>query len=260
MTMDAEFYSRVAERFGGYFSDARSTDVFADGRPDAVFDELATALGTPQARLLDVGCADGRSLLRISRPYGAVTGIDLSPSMLECAARYRAEAGLPHVTFELRDAAHTGLPDGYADVVTSRRGPLIAGEFERVLRPGGVVMYMGIGEQDARELKETFGRGQNFDSWNGRPLADEVALELSDAGFVVTRNQAFRFEEFYHSPDDLNTFLHQVPIVDNYDSAADREAFDRYVAAVSVDQGVRLSRHWFIVQAQKPAAVEPSHP
>lgn len=258
MTMDAEFYSRVAERFGGYFSDARSTDVFPDGRPDTAFDELATALGTPHARLLDVGCADGRSLLRVSPAYGAVTGMDLSPSMLECAERYRAEAGLSHVTFALCDAAHTGLPDGYADVVTSRRGPLIVREIERVLRPGGVVMYMGIGEQDARELKETFGRGQDFDSWNGRPLSERIAQELSDAGFVVTRNQAFRFEEFYHSPGDLDTFLHQVPIVDNYDSAADKEAFDRYVAAVSVEQGVRLSRHWFIVQAQKPAAVEPS--
>ncbi|MBW8086681.1 class I SAM-dependent methyltransferase [Streptomyces hygroscopicus subsp. hygroscopicus] len=259
MTMDAEFYSRVAERFGGYFSDARSTDVFPDGRPDAAFDELVTALGAPQARLLDVGCADGRSLLRVSPAYGAATGIDLSPSMLECAARYRAEAGLAHVTFELCDAAHTGLPDGDVDVVTSRRGPLIAQEFERVLRPGGAVVYMGIGEQDARELKETFGRGQDFDSWNGRPLSEEVAQELSDAGFVVTRNQAFRFEEFYHSPGDLDTFLHQVPIIDNYDSAADEEAFDRYVTAATTDQGVRLSRHWFIVQAQKPTAVESSH-
>ncbi|WP_329220899.1 methyltransferase domain-containing protein [Streptomyces sp. NBC_01485] len=259
MTMDAEFYSRVAEQFGGYLSDARSTDVFADGRPDAAFDELVTALGVPDARLVDVGCADGRSLLRVSRAYGAAIGMDLSPSMLECAARYRAQAGQPHVTFHLCDAARTGLPDGYADVVTSRRGPLFAHEFERVLRPGGFVVYMGIGEQDARELKETFGRGQDFGSWNGRPLSEGIAQELSDAGFVVTRNQAFRFEEFYHSAGDLDTFLHQVPIVDDYDSAADKEAFDRYVAAVTVDQGVRLSRHWFIVQAQKPAAVEPSH-
>jgi SAM-dependent methyltransferase len=259
MTMDADFYSKVAERFGGYFSDARSTDVFADGRPDAVFDEAVIALGAPHARLLDIGCADGRSLLRTSGTYGAVIGIDLSPSMLECAVRYRTEAGLSHVTFELCDAAHTGLPDGYADVVTSRRGPLISGEFERVLRPGGAFLYMGIGEQDARELKEAFGRGQDFGSWNGRPLSDGIARELSDAGFVVTSNQSFRFEEFYHSAGDLDTFLHQVPILDDYDSAADKEAFDRYVAAANVDQGIRLSRHWFIVQAQKPAAIEPSH-
>ncbi|NUQ96468.1 MAG: methyltransferase domain-containing protein [Streptomyces sp.] len=259
MTMDADFYSRVAERFGGYFSDARSTDVFPDGRPDAVFDELVTALGAPDARLLDVGCADGRSLLRTSRAYGAVTGMDLSPSMLECAERYRAEAGLSHVAFELRDAGRTGLPDGCADVLTSRRGPLIAREFERVLRPGGALLYMGIGEQDARELKEMFGRGQDFGSWNGSPLAEETSRELSGAGFVVTRTQSFRFEEFYHSAGDLDTFLHQVPIIDNYDPAADKEAFDRYVAAVTVDKGVRLSRHWFIVQARKPEAVEPSH-
>lgn len=259
MTMDAEFYSRVADRFGGYFSDARSTDVFADGRPDAVFDELVTELGAPDARMLDVGCADGRSLLRTARAYGAVIGMDLSPSMLECAARYKAEAGLSHVTFELCDAAHTGLPDGYADVVTSRRGPLIAREFGRVLRPGGVLVYMGIGEQDARELKETFGRGQDFDSWNGRSLSGEIAQKLSDAGFVVTRNRAFWFEEFYHSAADLDTFLHQVPILGDYDSAADKNAFDRYVAAATADRGVRLGRHWFIVQARKPAAVETSH-
>ncbi|MGW7579293.1 class I SAM-dependent methyltransferase [Streptomyces sp. NPDC054765] len=258
MTMDAEFYSRVAERFGGYFSDAQSTDVFPDGRPDAVFDELVAALGAPQARLLDVGCADGRRLLQTSSAYGAVTGIDLSPSMLEVAERYREEAGLSHVAFELRDATHTGLPDGTTDVVTSRRGPLIVGEFERVLCPGGSVVYMGIGEQDARELKETFGRGQDFGSWNGRPLAEQVARELFAVGLVVTNSQSFRFEEFYHSPGDLDTFLQQVPILEDYDPAADKEAFERYVDAATVDQRVRLRRHWFIVQAQKPAAVAPS--
>ncbi|MFC0435354.1 class I SAM-dependent methyltransferase [Kutzneria buriramensis] len=258
MTMDAEFYSRVAERFGGYFSDARSTDVFVDGRPDAVFDEMVVELGAPQARLLDVGCADGRSLLRTAHAYGDVTGVDLSSAMLECAARYRAEAGLSHVTFELRDAARTGLPDGHVDVVTSRRGPLIADEFERVLRPGGALVYMGIGEQDARELKETFGRGQDFGSWHGEPLADGIARELTDAGLVVTVNRAFRFEEFYHSARDLDVFLHQVPILDGYDSAADKEPFDRYVAEAAVDQGIRLGRHWFVVQARKPV-VETSH-
>ena len=258
MTMDAEFYSRVADRFGGYFSDAQSTDVFPDGRPDAAFDELVAALGAPRARLLDVGCADGRRLLHTSRAYGAVTGIDLSPSMLECAERYREEAGLTHVAFELCDAARTGLPDGSVDVVTSRRGPLVAGEFQRVLRPGGALVYMGIGEQDARELKETFGRGQDFGSWHGRPLADEVAGELSEAGFTVTRSQEFRFEEFYHSAGDLDTFLQQVPIIEDYDPAADKEAFERYAASATADGRIRLPRHWFIVQAQKPAAAHPS--
>jgi hypothetical protein len=90
-------------------------------------------------------------------------------------------------------------------------------------------------------------------------LAEEIAQELSDAGFDVTGSQAFRFEEFYHSAADLDTFLQQVPILEDYDPAADKEEFDRYVAAATVDQGVRLSRHWFIVQAQKPAAVDPSH-
>ncbi len=252
MTMDAEFYSRVAEQFGGYFSDASSTDVFPEGRPDETFDELVIALGAPHARLLDVGCADGRRLLGVARGYDVAIGIDLSSAMLNVAERYRAKAGQKNVTFELRDAAHTGLPDGDVDVLTSRRGPLIADEIERVLRPGGYVLYMGIGEQDARELKETFGRGQDFGSWNRRPLSESVAQELTDAGLVMTLNRSFRFEEFYHSADDLDTFLRQVPILHDYDLPTDKAAFDAYTAAAAVDKGVRLSRHWFIVQAQKP--------
>ncbi|BCJ55979.1 methyltransferase [Actinoplanes sp. NBRC 14428] len=259
MTMDAEFYTRVAERFGGYFSDARSTDVFPDGRPDAAFDDLVNALGAPDARLVDVGCADGRRLLANSRAYGAAIGLDLSTSMLKVAERYRAEAGLEHVTFVLRDATHTGLPDGHADVVTSRRGPLIPGEFARILRPGGALVYMGIGEQDARELKEAFGRGQDFGSWDDVPTMEKVARQLSAVGFEVTGSRAFRFEEYYHSAADLDTFLQQVPIVEDYDPAADRERFERYAAAATTDQGIRLSRQWFIVQARKPLTAEPSH-
>ncbi|MBB4684422.1 class I SAM-dependent methyltransferase [Amycolatopsis jiangsuensis] len=259
MDMDAEFYSRVADRFGGYFSDARSTDVFVDGRPEDLFDEWVIALGGARARLLDVGCADGRSLLRTSLVYEAVKGIDLSSSMLESAVRNRDAVSASNVTFELCDAAETGFPDDHLDVVTSRRGPLFLDEFKRVLRPGGTLVYMGIGEQDARELKEEFERGQNFGSWNDGPLAGEVARDMSKSGFLVTKKREFRFEEFYHSAGDLDTFLHAVPILDDYDSMADKSAFDRYVAAAAEAAGVRLSRHWFIVQAQKPMTAGTSH-
>ncbi|WP_225447571.1 class I SAM-dependent methyltransferase [Streptacidiphilus sp. PB12-B1b] len=251
--MDPDFYSRVADEFGEYTSGGLRTDVFPDGDPEAAFDELARGLGGPDARLVDIGCADGRSLLRIAPAFGSVLGIDMSASMLESAERKREAVGLDGVSFEQRDASRTGLPDGEADVLTSRRGPLFPEEFRRVLKPGGHLVYMGIGETDARELKEVFGRGQLYGRWDGRPVMDEVVEELTAAGFTVVLEKAFRTEEFYHSPVELDTFLRQVPIFEDYDTEADRPLFERYVASAAGDRGVRLDRHWFVVQARVTA-------
>ncbi|MFD8734272.1 class I SAM-dependent methyltransferase [Streptomyces sp. NPDC059618] len=249
--MNPDFYSRVADEFGEYTSGGLRTDVFPDGDPEAAFDELAKGLAGRDGRLVDVGCADGRSLLRIAPAFADVLGIDMSESMLAAARRTCAELGLDHVAFERRDASRTGLPDGGADVLTSRRGPLFPGEFHRVLRPGGHLVYMGIGETDVRELKETFGRGQLYGRWDGRPVMDEVVEELTGAGFTVVLEKAFRTEEFYHSPVELDRFLRQVPIFEDYDSTADRAAFERYVASAGSDRGVRLDRHWFVVRARR---------
>ncbi|MFC9224056.1 class I SAM-dependent methyltransferase [Streptomyces hygroscopicus] len=253
--MNPEFYSRVADEFCAYTSGGLRTDVFPDGDPEAAFDELARGLGDPDGRLVDVGCADGRSLLRIAPAFGDVLGIDMSASMLECAEKRLKEVGLGNVNvrFERRDASRTGLPDGEADVLTSRRGPLFPEEFRRVLKPGGHLIYMGIGETDVRELKETFGRGQLYGRWDGRPVMDEVVEELTEAGFTMVRENAFRTQEFYHSPVELDTFLRQVPIFEDYDPVADRVSFERYVASAGSDRGIRLDRHWFVVQARTAA-------
>lgn len=248
--MNPEFYSRVATRFGGYHSGAQRTEVFPGGEPEDVFDQVVTGLGSAAGQLLDAGCADGRNLLRVAPSFEHVLGIDLAPEMLDSAERHRSAAGAENVEFALRDAAATGLPGSHFDVVTSRRGPLHVDEFKRVLKPGGSLVYLGIGEQDARELKEVFGRGQLYRRWQGVPVAQEVQRQLETAGFAILRNEYFTYQEFFHSPAEFDVFLQLVPIFEDYDSVADGEPFDRYVAGASSERGVRLDRHWFLLHAR----------
>jgi len=249
--MNPEFYSKVAARFGGYSSGAQRTEVFPDGDPEDVFDGIV--LGQAGGALLDVGCADGRNLLRIAPAFASVNAVDLAPEMLDSARRHQADSGLDHVVFDLRDASATEYPDESFDVVTSRRGPLFAKEFLRVLKPGGSLVHLGIGEQDVRELKEVFGRGQLHGRWDGVPVATEARADLEAAGFTTVREQNLTYEEYFHTPADLDTFLHQVPIFEDYDTAADEEPFTRYTARASSDRGVRLGRHWFLLHARKSA-------
>ncbi|MGY0020482.1 class I SAM-dependent methyltransferase [Streptomyces sp. YJ-C3] len=247
------FYSKVAEKFGGYSSGARRTTSYPQGDPEEEFDALVHELGSATGKLLDVGCADGLNLLGLAPSFGRVDGLDLSPEMLASAERHRAASGLDHVRFAGGDASATGFPAGTFDLVTSRRGPLFPEEFRRVLRHGGSVVYLGIGERDVRTLKETFGRGQLYGRWAGTPVALEERRRLEDAGFTVDYEREFSYDEFFHTPEDLDRFLQMVPIFEDYDTESDREAFDRYVTRATAQEGIHLARHWFVLRAQLTA-------
>lgn len=251
--MNPEFYSKVAGRFGGYSSGAERTTVFTNGDPEIAFDRMVKSEGGTDRSLLDVGCADGRNLLAIAPHFGRVHAIDMSAEMLDAARANQADSGLAQVSFEQRDASRTGFPDAEFDLVTSRRGPLFVPEFRRILRDGGSVVYLGIGEQDVRKLKETFGRGQLYGRWDGTPVAQEDRRALEGAGFKILDEEHFHYDEYFHSPADLNRFLEMVPIFEDYDSAKDKGLFEDYLKQASSAEGVHLARHWYLLHARKIA-------
>lgn len=100
------------------------------------------------ARVLDVASGAGEQSLRAARragPTGQVLATDLSPTILEYAARDARAAGLANVaTRELDGEALTALPAGGFDAVISRLGVIyfpdraaaLAG-MRQVLAPGG---------------------------------------------------------------------------------------------------------------------------
>ncbi|QMU70506.1 class I SAM-dependent methyltransferase [Streptacidiphilus sp. P02-A3a] len=259
---DPAFYSKVADQFGGYPDWPPRTAHYPEGDPEEYFDTVLGSLGSlggpgaagaAGAALLDVGCADGRNLLAVADRFARVRGIDLSPGMLEAARRNRTASGLDHVVFEVGDARATGLPDASVDVVSSRRGPLFPGEFHRVLTGRGAVVHLGIGEQDVRALKEAFGRGQNYGRWDRLPLAQEGREQLERAGFRVEQRE-FRFDEYFHSAEDLRGFLRKVPIFEDFDPVDDQRCLDTFLQRATSPRGIHLARHWFVLVARKAVA------
>jgi ubiquinone/menaquinone biosynthesis C-methylase UbiE len=105
---------------------------------------LAEALGPQQGESwLDVGCGAGH-LAELAAGAGArVTGIDLSPRLIE-VAKGRAEAGGFDIAYRVGDAENLDVADGSQDVVSSSVGMIFApdhdaaaAELARVTRPGG---------------------------------------------------------------------------------------------------------------------------
>ncbi|WP_135504079.1 class I SAM-dependent methyltransferase [Roseovarius aestuariivivens] len=105
----------------------------------------------PGEAVLDIGCGTGASLLRVATavgPDGHVTGVDISPPMLDLARRRVAQAGLDHIETYLADAqTHAFTPRFHAAL--SRFGvmffddPVAAfANIRTAMRPGGRLTFV----------------------------------------------------------------------------------------------------------------------
>src|SRR5881628_248600 len=98
-------------------------------------------------RVLDVACGTGVVAVTAARAGARVSGLDLTPQLLEQA---RENARLANVEIEFREGDAEQLPfgDSAFDVVLSQFGHMFAprpevaiGEMLRVLKPGGTIAF-----------------------------------------------------------------------------------------------------------------------
>jgi ubiquinone/menaquinone biosynthesis C-methylase UbiE len=100
----------------------------------------------PGMRVLDVACGAGNAALPAARAGGQVTGLDLTPSLLEAGRAKAASEGLELEWVE-GDAEELPFEDGSFDRVLSTFGHMFAPRHERaademirVCRPGGTIV------------------------------------------------------------------------------------------------------------------------
>ncbi len=109
--------------------------------------ELAAALAPePEAHVIDVGCGVGGSARLLAATYGCrVTGIDLTPAVVEAAAHLSARTGLSDRTrFRVADALDLPFADAEFDHAWTQHAAMniadrarLYAEIRRVLKPGG---------------------------------------------------------------------------------------------------------------------------
>jgi ubiquinone/menaquinone biosynthesis C-methylase UbiE len=131
----------------------RARTTWAAGDYDAVVEhiwgvggDLVERVGVGQAeRVLDVACGTGNASIPAAQRRASVTGLDLTPELLERGQRRAEEAGLT-IDWVEGDAEALPFDDSSFDVVLSTFGCMFAprhdvaaAEIARVLAPGGRV-------------------------------------------------------------------------------------------------------------------------
>jgi arsenite methyltransferase len=127
----------------------------------------------PGERVLDLGCGAGTDSLVAARMVGAdgrVTGIDMTPEMLDKARRSAAEMGEENVEFVEGEAEKLPFADASFDVVISNGvidlipdKDAVFSELHRVLAPGGRIQVADVTIQNPVSEE---GR-RNIDLWTG---------------------------------------------------------------------------------------------
>jgi SAM-dependent methyltransferase len=87
---------------------------------------LAAARPRPNENVIDVGCGDGPTTVRLAElvaPNGRVTGLDVSNLLVDAAKKRAAShAAGSRISFKVGNAAQMALPKGEADLLFSRFG------------------------------------------------------------------------------------------------------------------------------------------
>ena len=139
-------FAEVKQRQAAAWSAGKFEDV-ADTLRDMHAALVEAVDPQPGDRFLDVGSGAG-NLAELAAGTGAqVTGIDLSPRLVE-VAKARAEEGGFEIDYRLGDAEHLDVDDASFDEVVSSVGMIFApdhdaaaGELARVTRQGGRLAF-----------------------------------------------------------------------------------------------------------------------
>ncbi|KJS59183.1 class I SAM-dependent DNA methyltransferase [Streptomyces rubellomurinus] len=186
LTETRAFYDAVAVEYTDMFGGLMASSPM-DRAVLGLFAELVRA-ERPDGKVAELGCGSGRVTGHLHGLGLDVSGVDLSPGMIELARRDH-----PQVPFRVGslfdlpygDGELTGALAWYSIIHTpAERLPPVFAEFARVLAPGGhLVLAFQVGDEPSRQDRP-FGHPVSLDFRRLRP--ERVEELLREAGLRVT--------------------------------------------------------------------------
>jgi ubiquinone/menaquinone biosynthesis C-methylase UbiE len=152
----------------------------------------------PDDAVLDVACGPGMVACEFARHAGQVTGIDITPAMIEQAQIRQQQQNLQNVTWAVGNAVPLPYADDSFSLVVTRYSfhHLLApekalAEMIRVCRPGGRVMVADVAIESAKSASYDHLEIMRDPSHTHALTHDEFAALFLDSGLLDCRKSAY---------------------------------------------------------------------
>ncbi len=169
---------------------------------DAIFNlMLEMCRITSQDNVLDVACGPGLTACAAAAVAAHVTGIDLTPAMIERAKLRQAELGLTNVSWQLGDVYSLPFEDYSYSLVLTRfsfhhfLNPAgVLAEMNRVCQPGGRVMvWDSVPDADKADAYNRLEKLKDPSHARALP-AEELQAIIQESGLTNVKTAPFNLE------------------------------------------------------------------
>ena len=247
------FYDQVARRLRGYTTErlAELRPVVAPPNPEDLFTSLVVEQLRADDIVVDIGTGDGVWLAKNVAPHvQAAIGLDYAGARLQTGLETRRGENLSNLEFVLADARSLPISDKSVSVLVNRRGPFgdtsdprFLTEGVRILVDGARVLEIGIGERNAREVSEVFGRGQMLEAERRGREIDRKVTSRRQHGIEVKHMRDIATFEYFPNREALELRLLTTPTLDDFDPDAEAHLLDEVVRRCTTAHGIRLTFH-----------------
>ncbi|WP_102337277.1 methyltransferase domain-containing protein [Collinsella provencensis] len=187
---EAFFSSRQSVMEHGYYN------VVSEGIIDALRELPRNAV------ILDAGCGEGSYAKALCAAMGCtVIGFDIAREGIRCAAR----GGGP-VRWLVADLAHIPVRPAQADVILNVFTPANYAEFQRVLKPGGMLVKVIPAPQHMHELRELAGSQLRKTEFTDHGVAEHLERHMR----IVQRTRVTRTSPV--TPEDAVDLARMSPV------------------------------------------------
>jgi ubiquinone/menaquinone biosynthesis C-methylase UbiE len=152
--------------------------------------------------VLDVACGPGLMACEFAKVARHVTGIDLTPAMIEQAGAMQQSHGLTNLAWHVGDVLPLPFADASFSLVFTRYSfhhflnqKAVLAEMVRVCRPGGRVIVVDVFTSNAEQAEAFNSLEKLRDPSHVRALAlEELTSLCAEAGFHEVKTQLYKHE------------------------------------------------------------------